>query len=113
MEKNKNTQKNRRRTRTVMFVKDLNEDIIEKIENKCLNLDTLQFYLNPQGLNVRLFYKDGELIKTIDGVLKTFDWAKENNIAHQDWVKRSLRTGEETESGWKYKEGGYLFKYAD
>ena len=75
MEKNKNTQKNRRRTRTVEI------------------------------------YKDGELIKTIDGVLKTFDWAKENNIAHQDWVKRSLRTGEETEAGWKYKEGGYLFKY--
>lgn len=48
--------------KTVMFVKDLNEDVIEKIENKCLNLDILQFYLNPQGLNVRLFYKDGELV---------------------------------------------------
>lgn len=48
--------------KTVMFVKDLNEDVIEKIENKCLNLDALQFYLNPQGLNVRLVYQDGELI---------------------------------------------------
>ena len=57
-------------------------------------------------------YKDGELIKTVEGLLKTFDWVKENKITNQGWVKRSLKTGEETAPGWKYKEGGYLFKYA-
>ena len=58
-------------------------------------------------------YKDGKLINTIEGLLKTFAWAKENEITNQGWVKRSLKTGEETNAGWKYKEGGYLFKYAD
>lgn len=59
-------------------------------------------------------YKDGELIETIEGLLKTFEWAKENKITNQGWVKRSLKTGEETKAGWKYKEGGgYIFKYAD
>lgn len=58
-------------------------------------------------------YKNGELIETIDGLLNTFRWAKENDITNQGWVKRSLKTGEETTSGWRYKEGGYIFKYAD
>ena len=48
-------------------------------------------------------YKDGKLIKTIEGLLKTFAWAKENEITNQGWVKRSLKTGEETNAGWKYK----------
>jgi|SRR5699024_4991022 len=58
-------------------------------------------------------YKDGVLIKTVKGLLKTFDWVRENQIANQGWVKRSLKTGEETKPGFKFKEGGYLFKYAD
>ena len=57
-------------------------------------------------------YKDGKLIKTIEGLLKTFEWARENKIANEGWVKRSLKLGEETAAGYKYKEGGYLFKYA-
>lgn len=58
-------------------------------------------------------YKDGKLIKTIDGLMETFKWITENNITNVGWVKRSLKTGEETKAGYKYKEGGYKFEYAD
>lgn len=58
-----------------------------------------------------LVFKNGELIKTIDGFIKTLKWATENNIANQGWVKRSLKRREETKPGFKYKEGGYFFWY--
>lgn len=58
-------------------------------------------------------YKDGELINTIDGLVKTCVWSVENGIANQGWVKNSLRTGLETVPGRKFKEGGYRFEYAD
>ena len=57
-------------------------------------------------------YKDGELVNTLDSLTETFKWAKENKIANAGWVRNSLKTGQETKSGSKYKEGGYLFKYA-
>ncbi|QRZ95027.1 Rho termination factor N-terminal domain-containing protein [Bacillus sp. LJBS06] len=58
-------------------------------------------------------YKDGKLIQTIDGLMETFNWVTENKITNVGWVKRSLKTGEETAAGYKYREGGYLFKYAN
>lgn len=58
-------------------------------------------------------YKDGKLIKTIDGLIETFKWAQENNICNAGWVKHSLKTGKETVAGRKFKQGGYLFKYAE
>ena len=56
-------------------------------------------------------YKDGELVNTLDSLTETFKWAKENKIANAGWVRNSLKTGQETKAGSKYKEGGYLFKY--
>ena len=57
-------------------------------------------------------YKDGELVNTLDSLTETFKWSKENKIANAGWVRNSLKTGQETKAGSKYKEGGYLFKYA-
>ncbi|HJG97102.1 MAG TPA: hypothetical protein K8V90_08390 [Romboutsia timonensis] len=57
-------------------------------------------------------YKDGELVNTLDSLTETFKWAKENKIANAGLVRNSLKTGQETVAGSKYKEGGYLFKYA-
>lgn len=58
--------------------------------------------------------KDGEFLIQIDGLLQTFAWAKENEITNTGWVKRSLKTGEETQAGWRYKNGGgYKFEYAE
>ncbi|PFZ06579.1 hypothetical protein COL63_27410 [Bacillus pseudomycoides] len=58
-------------------------------------------------------YKDGVHIETIEGLIKTFKWAEENKICNQGWIKNSLRTGNETVAGRKFKEGGYRFKYAE
>ena len=58
-------------------------------------------------------YKDGEKVKTLESLMETFKWAKENKIANQGWVKESLRSGRETTPGRKYKEGGYKFSYLD
>ena len=58
-------------------------------------------------------FKDGELIETIEGLMETFKWVTENNITNVGWVKRSLKTGEETNAGYKYKIGGYKFEYAN
>ncbi|MGG1916074.1 Rho termination factor N-terminal domain-containing protein [Priestia megaterium] len=58
-------------------------------------------------------FKDGELIETIEGLMQTFNWVTENNITNVGWVKRSLKTGEETNAGYKYKVGGYKFEYAN
>lgn len=58
-------------------------------------------------------YKDGELIETIEGLMETFKWVTENHITNVGWVKRSLRTGEETNAGYKYRVGGYKFEYAN
>lgn len=58
-------------------------------------------------------YKDGVLVNTIEGLLNTFKWAAENNISNQGWVKHSLKNNVPTVPGRKFKEGGYLFQYAD
>lgn len=58
-------------------------------------------------------YKDGALLHTVAGLIETFKYVTENNITNVGWVKRSLKTGEETNAGYKYKVGGYLFKYAE
>ena len=47
----------------VNFIKGLNEDSLSFIEEKVIGLDSLKFYLNPQGLNVRLVYEYGELVE--------------------------------------------------
>lgn len=57
-------------------------------------------------------YKDGELFNVLGSLTETFKWAKENKVANAGWVRHSLNTGQETKAGSKYKEGGYLFKYA-
>lgn len=46
----------------VIFVKSLNEDTLDLLAEKVEGMDTLQFYLNPQGFNVRLVYDRGELV---------------------------------------------------
>lgn len=56
-------------------------------------------------------YKDGNQIKQLNSLKETFEWAKENDICNQGWIKRSLRFNEETKPGRKFKEGGYLFQY--
>lgn len=58
-------------------------------------------------------YKNGVLFETIDGLLETFKWVTDNKITNVGWVKRSLKNNEETQAGYKYREGGYLFKYAE
>ena len=58
-------------------------------------------------------YKDGEVVKTLESLMETFKWAKENKIANSGWVKESLKSGRETTPGRKYKEGGYKFSYLD
>ena len=58
-------------------------------------------------------YKDGQLVQTVVGLLETFKWAADNNVCNQGWVKHSLKTGSETTSGRKFKEGGYKFEYAE
>ncbi|PEL63763.1 hypothetical protein [Bacillus wiedmannii] len=57
-------------------------------------------------------YKDGVHIETIEGLINTFKWAEENHICNQGWIRHSLKTGKETIPGRKFKDGGYLFKYA-
>lgn len=68
---------------------------------------------NRGRMRVIEVWKDGKCIKTIDGLIETFKWAVENGICNQGWVKNSLKTGKETVAGRKFKEGGYLFKYAN
>ncbi|PGC30279.1 MULTISPECIES: hypothetical protein [Bacillus] len=58
-------------------------------------------------------YKNGVHIETIEGLIKTFKWAAENNIANQGWIKHSLKNNVPTIPGRKFKEGGYLFKYVE
>ncbi|MEK5205218.1 MULTISPECIES: Rho termination factor N-terminal domain-containing protein [Bacillus] len=58
-------------------------------------------------------YKDGQLVETIEGLLNTFKWAADNNISNQGWVKHSLKNNVPTVPGRKFKEGGYLFQYAE
>lgn len=46
----------------VKFVKSLNEEIIDFIDERLEDSEVLKCYLNPQGLNVRLIYEDGVLV---------------------------------------------------
>ena len=48
-------------------------------------------------------YKDGEKVKTLESLMETFKWAKENKIANQGWVKESLKSGRETTPGRKFE----------
>lgn len=47
----------------VIFIKSLNADTVELLSDKLKDMDVLQFYLNPQGFNVRLIYDRGELVE--------------------------------------------------
>lgn len=49
--------------KNVKFIKDLDEDTIDYLYNKLHDKEKVTFLINPEGLNLRLFYKDGELIK--------------------------------------------------
>lgn len=49
--------------REVKFIKDLNSDIVSFIENQTEGMEVLKFYLNPQGLNVKLIYESGKLVE--------------------------------------------------
>jgi hypothetical protein len=95
----------------IEYEKYNNEELKRLIEEKKNNKnEERKRGRNKRKINV---YKDGELIITIEGLLETFEWAAKNHICNQGWVKRSLRNGEPTKPGYRFKEGGYLFKYAD
>lgn len=51
--------------KSVKFIKALNEESIEFLEDKTKDTQLLEFYLNPQGLNVKLTYENGELISAV------------------------------------------------
>ncbi|PEN61601.1 Rho termination factor N-terminal domain-containing protein [Bacillus wiedmannii] len=91
-----------------------NEDIKNLISEAQNSQDKESTTSNRKGrtriINV---YKDGQLINKIEGLLKTFKWAAENNISNQGWVKHSLKNNVPTVPGRKFKEGGYLFQYAE
>lgn len=49
----------------VVLIKEYSDDIVKMLEDETKDMDTLQFYANPQGFNVRLIYEDGELRQAI------------------------------------------------
>ena len=54
-----------RNDKDVKFIKSLDEDNVEYLYEVLKDIDTLKFYLNPQGLNVRLIYEYGELTSAV------------------------------------------------
>lgn len=48
--------------KSVKFIKALDSEVIEYLEEKTKDTQMLEFYLNPMGLNVKLVYDCGELI---------------------------------------------------
>lgn len=54
-----------RNDKDVKFIKNLDEETVEYIKSEIGDSDILRFYLNPQGLNVRLVYEDGELVDAV------------------------------------------------
>lgn len=48
--------------KSVKFIKALDSEMIEYLEEKTKDTQMLEFYLNPMGLNVKLVYDCGELI---------------------------------------------------
>lgn len=87
----------------------LNNDQIKKVIEAERNVTTEEEKTShkKRGAKKRKIevYKDGQLIQTIDGLMETFNWVTENKITNVGWVKRSLKTGEETAAGYKYREG--------
>lgn len=48
--------------KSVKFIKSLDSEVIEYLEEKTKDTQMLEFYLNPMGLNVKLVYNGGELV---------------------------------------------------
>lgn len=48
--------------KSVKFIKHMDEDVIEYLEEKTKDNEQLEYYLNPQGFNVKLVYNSGELV---------------------------------------------------
>lgn len=48
--------------KSVKFIKHMDEDVIEYLEEKTKDSEQLEYYLNPQGFNVKLVYNSGELV---------------------------------------------------
>ncbi len=48
--------------KSVKFIKNIDSETIEYLEEKVKDMDTLEFYSNPMGLNVKLVYEEGQLI---------------------------------------------------
>lgn len=49
----------------IIFIKEYSDEIVKMLEEETKDMETLQFYVNPQGFNVRLHYEDGELCKAV------------------------------------------------
>lgn len=49
----------------IIFIKEYSDEIVKMLEEETKDMETLQFYVNPQGFNVRLQYEDGELCKAV------------------------------------------------
>lgn len=78
------------------------EEVVEEVEEEPKR--------RRHGKTIKVF-KDGEEVIQLNSLTETFKWAADNKICNQGWVKESLRSGRETTPGFRYKEGGYLFKY--
>lgn len=52
-------------SKNVKFIKAVDEEVIEYLEGKLDDPDKLEFYLNPQGVNVKLTYECGELTSAV------------------------------------------------
>ena len=99
---------------TTEEVKEVEVQEVEVKEDREEEIETTESKPKTKKGNRKIIevYKDGELVNTLDSLTETFKWARENKIANAGWVRNSLKTGQETVAGSKYKEGGYLFKYA-
>ena len=51
--------------KNVKFIKYVDEEVIEYLEGKVADSDVLEFYMNPQGVNVKLTYECGELTSAV------------------------------------------------
>lgn len=59
----------------VMLIKDFTEDVVSFLEEETKDMNLLEFYANPQGLNVRLTYNQGKLVsaETFGRSLNNYD----------------------------------------
>lgn len=99
----------------IKFLEEIKSQQIKEAEEAAVQEEEVKPESKPKRGRTRVIevYKDGELITTIEGLMETFKWVTENQITNVGWVKRSLKTGEETNAGYKYKTGGYKFVYAN